>query len=451
MAGSLWTLARVLIERGAQERSCRWSRAQLEHHQQRSVAALRRFAMERSPFYARFHRGCDARALAALPILSKAVMMEHFDELVTDRRIRLTDVESHLSAGPDTGLFLDRYVALATSGSTGRRGVFLFDEQEWIRAIAAITRPIAWAQAPGRAARPARGALIASGASWHYSARVGLALANRIAPALRLDAAMPVSELVERLNAWRPQALATYPSVLRQLCAEQAAGRLRIDLQHIATSAEVLTAEVRAAARSVWQVTVQDTYGATEYAPIASECPLGRKHLFENGAVIEIADAQGRAVPPGESGERVLLTVFGRRIQPLIRYEISDLVRVAGEACPCGRPFRVIESVDGREEDILHFAAQEAGADVAVHPNRFHEALENLGVEAWQVIREPDAVRVGLVGARAAELRDRAEQSVRHAIASAGARVPPIVVQCLAALERGPSGKAPLILARHRH
>jgi phenylacetate-CoA ligase len=451
MGSNFLTLVRVLLERRAQERSCRWTRAQLESHQTRSVAALRNYALAHSPFYRDFHRSFETRPLQELPILTKGTLMEHFDNLVTDRRLRLADLEDFLRSDGSHGLYLKRYVVLATSGSTGRRGVFVFDDQEWIRAVAAITRPIAWAQPQEASRRPPRAALIASAARWHYSARVGQALANRIAPALRLDAATPVDELVTRLNAWQPQALATYPSVLRQLAAEQTAGRLQIPLRNIATSAEVLTADVRAAVRRAWNIPVQDTYGATEYAPIASECPEGRKHLFENGAIIEITDARGEPVPPGEVGERVLLTVFGRRIQPLIRYEISDLVRLSGESCPCGRPYRVIESVDGREEDILYFEANGAGMPVAVHPNRFHEALEGLGVEAWQVIQDESELTIRLIGPRAGDLCPAAEIAVRATVASTGARVPSVTARWESTLERGATGKAPLIVSRKPH
>lgn len=447
MANSFWTLLRVLLERRAQERSCDWSRAQLESHQARNVAALRTYALEHSPFYRDFHRGFAAAPLQELPILTKARMMERFDDLVTDRRLRLADLEAFLRSHSADDRYLGRYVVLATSGSTGRRGVFVFDDSEWIRAVAAITRPIAWAKAR-TAHKPPRAALIASAAPWHYSARVGRALANRIAPALRLDAATPIADLVAQLNAWQPQALATYPSVLRQLAAEQTAGRLQIPLQNIATSAEVLTADVRAAVHRAWNIPVQDTYGATEYAPIASECAEGRKHLFENGAVIEITDAHGKSVPPGEIGERVLLTVFGRRIQPLIRYEISDLVRVSGESCACGRPYRVIESVDGREEDILHFEADGGGASVAVHPNRFHEVLEGFAVKGWQVIQDASGLELRLIGPPHPVLCRAAEEAVRAMLAQTGARAPHINVHFGSPLERGLTGKAPLIIAR---
>jgi phenylacetate-coenzyme A ligase PaaK-like adenylate-forming protein len=192
--------------------------------------------------------------------------------------------------------------------------VFLFDGDEWIDAIAAITRPIGWSgAAAGSLRRPPRSALIASSTPWHYSARIGRALSTRLLPTLRLDAATPLPELVEQLNAWQPTALAVYPSVLRQLAEEQLAGRLTIALANVATSAEPLTDETRRRVEAAWGVRVFDTYGATEYAPIAAECAFGNKHLFEDRAIVEVVDEHGRLVPPGERGERVLLTVLERR------------------------------------------------------------------------------------------------------------------------------------------
>ena len=99
MASSLWTLLRVLRERHAQERSCAWSRPELLAHQARLLAKLRAFAYANSPFYREFHRGLERQPLTALPVLTKSQLMERFDELVTDRQIRLADAEAYLRGG----------------------------------------------------------------------------------------------------------------------------------------------------------------------------------------------------------------------------------------------------------------------------------------------------------------------------------------------------------------
>jgi phenylacetate-coenzyme A ligase PaaK-like adenylate-forming protein len=203
----------------------------------------------------------------------------------------------------------------------------------------------------------------------------------------------------------------------------------------------------------------------------------GRKHLFDDGAIIEVVDEEGRAIPPGEMGARLLLTIFERHTQPLIRYAISDRVRLTGEQCPCGRPFRVIECIEGRQEDVLYFpptldsttaaagvalrasadpqagTAARASADtgaqlVAIHPNRFHDTLERFAVTAWQVVHDDRALTVRLLGANDPSLRDAIEREIRAMLTAAGAYAPRIEVLAVDQLERGATGKAPLILSR---
>jgi phenylacetate-CoA ligase len=438
----------MLRARSIQERSCAWSRASLKAHQARQTEDLRRFAMQQSPFYARFHRGMESGLLTELPILTKATMMESFDELVTDRSLRLADLEAYLRDEPDTPRFRGRYVVLATSGSTGRRGVFVFDNNEWIRAMASIARPIAWVEKARRRRRPPRAALIASTAPWHYSARIGTSL-GKIIPSLRLDAAAPIDELVRELNRWQPRAIAVYPSTLSQLAAKQASGELQISLEDIGTSAELLTPDVRQRAERIWGAQLRNTYGATEYAPIASECERGRMHLFEDGAIIEVVDSTGRAVPDGEVGERLLLTVFKRYTQPLIRYEISDRLKVSDDPCPCGRPQRVMLELEGRREDILNFPrAGSPNVEVAIHPNQFVDLLERVPLTGWQVIQEEGRLTVSLMGRADAAICEQLTAQIRRMLDTQSAMAPAIIVHFVDKLQRGPTGKAPLIVSR---
>jgi phenylacetate-CoA ligase len=439
----------VIRKRRALERSCGWTRDHLTRQQEQRLAQLRRFAMASSPFYQRFHRGLEHAPLDALPVLTKATMMEHFDELVTDRSVRLADAEAFLRSDRADGLFRDRYVTLSTSGSTGRRGVFLFDSDEWLQALGMITRPMAWAGLRARFPKPPRLAMIASTTPWHYSTRVTASLSSRILPTLRLDAAEPLSSIVRQLNQWQPEVLTAYPSILKQLADEQVAGRLRISLRTIATSAEVLPDDTRRRVKQAWNRRVFDTYGATEYAPISAECPLGRKHLFEDEAIIEIVDERGRPVPSGQRGDRLLLTIFNRRTQPLIRYEMSDIVRPVDGACECGRPFRLIDSIEGRIEDVLHFPPRNGQtAPIAIHPNVFHQLLENVPASGWQVRQEKDGLSILLTGLRDQSAGVSISSSMRHALEAQGALIGSIRVTPVDALERGGTGKAPLILAR---
>lgn len=435
---------RVLGRRRRFEQSCRWNVERLQAHQRAQLASTLQLARGNSPFYARFHRGLEDRALEDLPILTKSIMMENFDALITDRAVRLADVDAWLQRDDGTGLYRGRYVALATSGSTGQRGVFLYNSAEWIDCLASISRPMKWAGVTPNPFRPLRSTMVTSTTPWHYSARVGRSLATRMLPTLRLDAGEPVDSMVRRLNDWQPHILVAYPSVLRQLADEQMLGRLRIGPRFCATSAEVLTAETRRRIREAWGVGVFETYGATEYAPIAAECEAGRRHLFDDGAIIESVDDRGRAVPPGELGDRVLLTIFDRHTQPLIRYEISDMIRISDKPCECGRPFRRMEEIEGRQEDVLYFG------DVAIHPNVFHRVLETVPASGWQVIQEEAGIIVNLTGLRDENARKSIASGLRGLLEAEGIVAPAVRVDAVAELKRGKTGKAPLIVGTLR-
>ena len=431
------------------EESCGWTRDQLEYEQFRRLAALRRFAVEHSPFYRRFHRGLEDRPLQDLPILTKSILMDNFDELVTDREVRLSEVREFLAGSPGYALFRERYVVLLTSGSTGMQGVFLFNPQEWLAALANIARPVVWSRPKQGLRMPQRSAIVASRTPWHHSDRVAASFCTRWM--LRLDAAEPIDLLVQRLNAWQPRSVASYPSILRQLAQEQLAGRLRVRLLSAATCAEVLTNETRKRVHDAWGIRIYDTYGATEYAPIAAECSHGNMHLVEDGAIIEVIDARGRTVPPGVQGDRILLTVFSRWTQPLIRYEITDSLILMPEQCECGRNFRVVSTITGRHRDILTFPHKDGRrTTVTAHANLLYPVLETVPATAWQVVHDEHGLWISFVGLRDTCALSGISESISSVLEHQGALVPPIHVREVAELERGATGKAPLILSRLR-
>jgi phenylacetate-coenzyme A ligase PaaK-like adenylate-forming protein len=65
-------------------------------HQKERLGALLHHAVSRSPYYRRTLGADEAdRTLAELPTLPKANLMEHWDQIVCDPRLRRRDVEAH--------------------------------------------------------------------------------------------------------------------------------------------------------------------------------------------------------------------------------------------------------------------------------------------------------------------------------------------------------------------
>jgi phenylacetate-coenzyme A ligase PaaK-like adenylate-forming protein len=57
--------------------------------------------------------------------------MDRFDEIITDPAVRRGDVEAHAAKMQAGERFRERYFVASTSGSTGLRGLFVWDELEW--------------------------------------------------------------------------------------------------------------------------------------------------------------------------------------------------------------------------------------------------------------------------------------------------------------------------------
>jgi phenylacetate-coenzyme A ligase PaaK-like adenylate-forming protein len=145
-------------------------------------------------------------------------------------------------------------------------------------------------------------------------------------------------------------------------------------------------------------------------------------------------------------GEKVLNTTLFSRTQPLIRYELSDSVRLAAENGSADLPFRKIDGIQGRTEDMVRLPGV-SGGEVAVHPITFHHVLDSLPVSGWQVVQEEAGLRVllsgGLNGANDSTLVD----ALTHGLAAQNVVVPPISVQHVDAIPKNATGKAPLIKA----
>jgi phenylacetate-CoA ligase len=431
------TIAGLLRERAQLRTHDDWTREEVLAYQAHRLADLRAYAIARSPFYRELHRGLERAPLSDLPIVTKATLMERFDDLVTDCDVHLADVERYIDTASATDRFHDHYRVAATGGTTGRRGVFLADPHEWTQILASYGRAYEWAGVAAGFTNRIRMAVISSTNPSHQSSIVGATVSSRLIPTLRLDAAQPLEEVVTALNTFRPDSLVGYASILRILAAEQAKGRLHVTPRAVMSASEVLTPDTRERIHAAFGVPAINVYGATETAGIASECRLGHLHRYEDLVITEVVDEDNQPVREGEYGARTLVTVLFSRTQPLIRYELSDRIATA-PGMPNDLPFALLRGIEGRQEEVLTLGG------VTVHPNVFHGALERLAVAGWQVIDEGDRVRVFLAGADHVDPSATAE-AVRYALARVGAKDIPVVVELVDAIPRTALGKAPLI------
>jgi phenylacetate-CoA ligase len=433
--------ARALAERE------RWPVERREALQRERLTELVGYARRHSPYYREALAGYDpAVGVASLPELTKAAMMERFDDVVCDRRLRRDALLEHVEQLSGDELYLDSYRAMTTSGSSGRKGLFVYDEAGWtaiggqflyFSAIIA-TRP--------RVPR-LRLAMIGGGSAAHMTRRGAQTLDVGLHRILSLPVTAPLAELVEALNRFRPDVLNAYPSMAVLLAEEQLAGRLTLSLRTMSTSSELRTPEAAARIEEAFGVRPFDLYATTE-GLWGGECERHNgPHLFEEDVIAESVDENGHAVPDGMPGARLLVTNLANRVQPLIRLEVSDAMTLSAPTCGCGRTLRRVERVEGRTEDIVWLPGAD-GRPVAVVPMQFSVVARERDVIEFKVVQERAGLAILVVARGAAPgLEERIAASVRARLQALG--VPPVAIDVRRrdALARSAGGKLALVVA----
>ncbi|SEH01529.1 Phenylacetate-coenzyme A ligase PaaK, adenylate-forming domain family [Nonomuraea solani] len=377
----------------------------LARRRRERLAEMVAYARARSPYYRELYEalpdGVDDPAL--LPVTDKASLMDRFDDWVTDREVTRERVEAFVADPALVGQrFLDRYLVVTTSGTSGRRGLFVQDDRGM-----AIGTALGMRASGGLTARDAIRTLARAGRTaivtapgGHFATVAGPARIRLERPWLGrimrvFSINQPMADLVGELNRYNPASVAGFVGTLTLLAAEQEAGRLRIRPAVIVPGGETLRPEVRERLAAAFQAKVRAAYAATECGFLSYGCTDGWYHVNSDWAVLEPVDADHRRVPPGELSHTVLISNLANRVQPILRYDLGDSVLQRPDPCPCGSPLPAIR-VQGRAAELLTFPADH-GEQVGISPMAFGAALDVLGLEQFQIVQTaPATLRVRL-------------------------------------------------------
>ena len=240
------------------------------------------------------------------------------------------------------------------------------------------------------------------------------------------------TELTKRRLPW----LHGYPSLLALLASYLVEHRVTLgyDVRWVTTAAENLLPAQADLMERAFGVRPRQHYGMAEGAANASECPHGRLHVDEDFAFVEFIPVEDG------TGCRVVGTNLANRAFPLIRYDVGDIAQVSGQTCGCGRPGRIIDSIDGRRED---YVVLPNGAMVGRLDHIFKEQVRVREAQIYQP--DPTRVVLRLVGARDFTTRD--EQALVSTARTWLGNALRIEVEHRDSLPRTPAGKLRFVIS----
>lgn len=327
------------------------SRERIERFQNRKLRQIVAHAYDRVPYYRELfdrHRisPADIRAvddLAKIPITRKSDIRGLGPERLVARGL---DVK-HLFQRNTTGVTGQPFTIWRTP-----REEFLSSAMIMRRELRALGvrrgDRIALVKAPARGKAPRESRREKPGSAVLRRMLIRREGADRIH---RIDAFIPVDEIVLSLRDAQPDVLTGYPGILSLVAQRlESLGDASIKPRMVITGAETLTPAMREQLSRVFKAPVYDTYGAQEFSRIATECIVtGEYHICDDSVLVELLTDTGPAAP-GETG-RVIATNLHSYAMPFIRFELGDVAVRGRDQCSCGVPFPTLLRIEGRVID----------------------------------------------------------------------------------------------------
>ena len=115
--------------------------AAVEAYRREQLTRVIAHAQDNAPFYRRLYRGINPASckLTDLPVTRKELLMNHFDEAVTDPRLNMTGVLDWLEKPVGhSDYYMGNHVLLRSSGTTGHNGYFVYTRAEFQEVLAHV-------------------------------------------------------------------------------------------------------------------------------------------------------------------------------------------------------------------------------------------------------------------------------------------------------------------------
>lgn len=128
------------------------SEEQIKMLQDKKLRKLLRYAYQHSAYYHKAftqagisEQNIDWIAINEFPVIDKELLMQNYDELVTDSKVKQEELRKFdESPASKSENYLGRYHIIHSSGSTGIPRYFVYDDKAWGQMLLGIIRGALW-------------------------------------------------------------------------------------------------------------------------------------------------------------------------------------------------------------------------------------------------------------------------------------------------------------------
>jgi phenylacetate-CoA ligase len=372
------------------------------------------------PHVRAYGRSLELSELSSLPVITKSIVREQLADFVRQPPPPTPILHAHTSGTTGAGLRFP-----VTRHAHRRQWAFWWRYRQWH----GISRDEWCAVFGGRTVVPPNRT---QAPFWHVNApgRSVLFSQYHLTPE---HGRLYLAEIRRRGIRW----IHGYPSLvsfLAQVGLEAGlAGSLPV--QWITVGAENLLTHQRSSIERMFGVVPRQHYGMAEGVANISECPQGTLHVDEDYSVVEFLRREGGP------GYRIIGTSLDNDAMPLLRYDVGDVASLPeqGGSCICGHTGRIIETIDGRQEDYLLLSD---GTRVGRVDHFFKDAVRVREAQVMQTGPGEATIRV----VKGDGYTNRDEQAIRKEIQERLGERLRFDIDYVAAIPRGPNGKLRLVV-----
>lgn len=315
--------------------------------QKKNLNNILKFAKGNSDYYK--DKINDNLDFEKIPPISKNDFVENFDQIVTDKNVTYDRVKSEISKWTNPNID-GKYSITYTSGSTGNPTIILQDKYfQNMTSIVTFFRFLSHSLP-----------IIMIGEENSFGCEAEMIKHNQEKTKLTgkfvrsIDVKDPIDQIISKLKEIGPGTIIGYPGAMTLMANKLLERNIFIKEKKIFLSGEYSTEADKELLRKAFLCdSVYRMYGCTEAGLIASECKEGHMHIAADCVKIEPIDENNNLIGYDKLSDRYLLTNLMNRIQPIIRYEVTDkIILHKGEKCSCGCKDDWIE-IEGRTNDNL--------------------------------------------------------------------------------------------------
>ena len=337
----------------------------LRRYYTRRLRHICTFAKTHSPYFQEYFRTIDTQRitqenLCTLPRITKSEMMAEFDAYNT-AGIKAVEALSFARENDRTRqysrFYKDKYSVGLSSGTTGSSALVLYSREETNRSILMFMARNGLPR--GLKRHRILFALRTSTAAFESVNRFGYYL-------LHVNYDTPPNEVIDLINRQDLNIIGGSPTFLLQLAPYAHKIKHKIDV--VVSYAEILDDHVKYNLSRIFKTRIHELYAASE-GYIAASCSLGTLHLNEDILLFKLLPLSNRP-----NVYRVVVTDLYRTTQPIIDFELADMIEISTKTCECGSRFRVIKQIIGRDDDYFSFTDSD-GNELIVYADYIRRSI----------------------------------------------------------------------------